>query len=122
MNTKGRFETLNENIIQWAKDKGILEKATPLAQIAKTLEEVEETREALTAQFQDKQSFTNSKGKDVITEDEVIDGFGDILVTVLIGCKMQNINPLDALESAYNVIAKRTGRMVGGVFVKSEDL
>lgn len=117
-----RFEKLNESVIQWANDKGILDKATPLAQIRKTIEEVEETEEALIAQSDNIVMYENAKGKRVNTEEEILDGFGDILVTVLIGCKMQNIDPLDALESAYNVIAKRTGKMVGGVFVKSEDL
>ena len=39
------FKELNHRVITWAKNKGILQKATPLAQMGKTIEEVEETRE-----------------------------------------------------------------------------
>jgi hypothetical protein len=31
---------------------------------------------------------------------------------------MQKVNLVDCLESAYNVISKRTGKMVNGQFVK----
>lgn len=99
---KSKFDLLNEKVLQWAKEKGILEKANSLTQIEKTIEEVNETKEAIIAN----------------DRHEVIDGFGDILVTVLIGCKLQEIDPLDALETAYNVISKRQGKMINGTFVK----
>ena len=117
-----RFKDLNKKVIQWANDKGILEKATPFAQIKKTEEEVAETKDAILAQDLGAEFYINKKNNKVNTQEEILDGFGDILVTVLIGCKMQNINPLDALEVAYNIISKRTGEMKNGVFVKSEDL
>ena len=115
------FEQLEELVVQWADDKGILEKATPLAQIYKTEEEVDETKEAITYQSMGKETYTNSKGKECNTNEEILDGFGDILVTVIIGCKMQGIKPTDALEAAYNIISKRTGKMKDGVFVKDND-
>jgi hypothetical protein len=40
------------------------------------------------------------------------------MVTLIIQCKMQGMDLQDCLESAYNVIKNRTGKMVGGVFVK----
>ena len=43
---------------------------------------------------------------------------GDIMVTLIIQAKMQNISLEKCLESAYNVISQRTGRMVNGQFVK----
>jgi hypothetical protein len=33
---------------------------------------------------------------------------------------MQGVRLTDCLESAYNVISKRTGKMVGGQFVKDD--
>ena len=39
------YQELEEEVLEWADDKGILEKATPLAQANKTLEEVEELSE-----------------------------------------------------------------------------
>lgn len=112
------YQELEAKVLEWAKDKGILEKATPLAQAEKTLEEADELIQATTAQLLGKESFINSKGKEVNTKDELKDALGDILVTIIIGAKLQGLQLEDCLESAYNVISKRTGKMVDGVFVK----
>lgn len=112
------FKELNERAIAWADDKGILEKGTPLAQIGKTEEEVAETREALVAQNNNLQTYVNSKGEFKGTAAEIEDGIGDQLVTILIQCKMQNLNPLKCLEAALDIIEKRTGVMIDGVFQK----
>lgn len=117
---KNNFDNLNTRVISWAGKKGILEKATPLAQIDKTREEVEETREAIFAQSNRILNYRNSKGVYSNTEAEIKDGFGDQLVTILIGCKLQNLDPLDCLESAVDIIEKRTGKMVDGKFVKDK--
>ena len=112
------YQELETKVLEWAGDKGILEKATPLAQAKKTLEEVEELLEAVGAQEKEHYFFTNTKGKEVVTADEIKDALGDILVTIIIGAKLQGLKLEDCLESAYNVISKRTGKMVDGVFVK----
>ena len=117
---KPRDIELEEKVIQWAKEKGILDKATPLAQAGKTLEEVKELIEAVEMQEDGLEYFTNSKVNLVNTEEEVKDALGDILVTIIIGAELQGLKLTDCLESAYNVISKRTGKMVGGVFVKDE--
>lgn len=114
------FRELNKRVINWADKKGILKNATPYDQIKKTIEEVDETREAIVYQKLNEQTYFNSKGKLCNTSEEIKDGFGDILVTVLIGCKMQNLDPLDCLETSLNIIEKRTGKMVNGQFVKDE--
>ena len=44
------YKELEAKVLEWAGDKGILEKAKPLAQAKKTLEEVEELLEAVSAQ------------------------------------------------------------------------
>ena len=112
------YQELEKLVIEWACDKGILEKATPLAQAGKTLEEVNELKEAL---FYDKkgfENFTNSKGKKVNTKEEIKDALGDILVTIIIGAELKGLKLEDCLESAYNVIKNRTGKMINGQFVK----
>jgi len=114
------FKQLEERVYKWAYDKEIFQKAKPINQIYKTLEEVQETYDAIFAQQNNWQYYKNSKGKQVLTHEEIKDGLGDILVTVLIGCKMQNLDPLDCLESALNVIEKRTGKMINGQFVKDK--
>jgi len=86
----------------WAEEKGILSKATPMAQALKTLEECTELGVAVN---------NNDRA-------EIIDAMGDIMVTLIIQAKMQDLSLEECLESAYNVIAKRTGKMVNGQFVK----
>lgn len=98
-------ETLPRLIIQvdrWAEEKGIYDKATPLAQAHKTLEEALELAEAI-------------RNDD---RHETIDALGDVMVTAIIGCKMQGIEPEEALQAAFDVISKRTGVMRNGTFIK----
>jgi len=87
---------------QWAEDKGILSKATPMAQAIKTLEETTEFCKAV-----------NNNNRE-----EIIDAMGDIMVTLIIQAKMQNLSLEECLESAYKVISTRTGKMIDGQFVK----
>lgn len=88
----------------WAEDKGIFSKATPMAQALKTLEETTELCTAI-----------NSNDKA-----EIVDAMGDIMVTLIIQARMQNISLEECLESAYHVISKRTGKMINGQFVKDK--
>lgn len=113
-----KYNELEPLVIQWAKEKRILDKATPLAQAGKTLEEVRELIEAVEIQEEGLETFINIKGKTVDTQEEIKDAFGDILVTIIIGAELQGLKLEDCLESAYNVISKRTGKMLNGVFVK----
>jgi phosphoribosyl-ATP pyrophosphohydrolase len=95
----GELEAL---VIAWATQKGIIENGTAIAQASKTIEEVNELVQAIT----------------VDDREEIIDALGDILVTIIIQAEMQGLKLTDCLESAYNVISKRTGKMVNGQFVK----
>jgi NTP pyrophosphatase (non-canonical NTP hydrolase) len=96
------YNQLEALVIEWAENKGILEKATTAAQANKTMEECQELIDAI---------------QDDNTE-EISDALGDILVTIIIQAKMQNMSLTECLEGAYNIIAKRTGKMVNGQFVK----
>jgi len=114
-----KYEKLERLVLEWAKEKGILEKATPIAQANKTLEEVMELIFAI--QLKDKLGILRAKQKDVVYFDsnaEIKDAFGDILVTIIIGAEIQGLNLKDCLESAYNVIKNRTGKIIDGKFVK----
>ena len=97
-----QYNELEALVIAWATQKGIFEKGTPIAQACKTMEECTELITAIA--FDDK--------------DETIDALGDILVTIIIQAEMQGLSLTECLESAYNVISKRTGVMVDGQFVK----
>jgi NTP pyrophosphatase (non-canonical NTP hydrolase) len=101
------FDELIENITQWADDKGILVSDNAPKQSMKIMEELGETMGAIL------------KGKKT---DEVIDGIGDILVTVIILAKQLGLEPTECLESAWNEIKNRKGKTVNGTFIKEEEL
>ena len=97
-----KYSELEALVIDWAGEKGILVKGNPMAQYYKTMEEVEELHHAI-------------KNND---QPEIIDALGDILVTIIIQAEMQGVKLEECLESAYNIISKRTGKMINGTFVK----
>ena len=96
------FRELENRVLIWAKEKGILEKGNPMTQGLKTLEEVQELLVSL----------------NVGDIDETVDAFGDILVTLIIGTHLLNLDLIGCGESAYNVIKGRKGKMIDGTFVK----
>ena len=98
------YNELEALVIAWATQKGIFENGTYKAQALKTMEEVHELQEAI-------------ENDDRI---EVVDALGDILVTIIIQAEMHELSLVECLESAYNVISKRTGVMKNGQFVKDE--
>ena len=99
MRSYGELEAL---VLAWATQKGIIENGTAIAQASKTIEEVNELVQAIT----------------VDDRAEIVDALGDILVTIIIQAEMQGLKLTECLDSAYNVISKRTGKMVNGQFVK----
>ena len=113
-----QYPELEQKVLNWAEEKGILDKATPLAQANKTLEEVNELIEAVAAQQEGKTNFVNSKGILVNTKEEIMDALGDVFVTIIIGAELQGLKLEDCLQSAYDVISKRTGVMRDGQFHK----
>ena len=114
-----KYEELEIKVIEWAREKGILDKATALTQLGKTQEELDETRDALRILDLYKDTMT-SQIKIAQARAEVEDGIGDMLVTIIILAKLSGFDTVSCLESAYNVIKKRTGKMKNGVFVKDE--
>ena len=96
------MKQLIKQVEEWAEAKGILAHATTLRQAEKTLEE---TNELICA---------------ILNEDsaEIKDAIGDIIVTIIIQAKMQGLTIEECLQSAYDVISKRTGKMVNGQFIK----
>lgn len=114
------YRELENLVIQWAKDKGILDKATPLAQANKTLEEVNELIEACTAQANGEEMFVNDKNQLKNTSGEIADALADILVTIIIGAKLQGLDLVNCLSDVYDIISKRTGKMIDGQFKKDE--
>jgi NTP pyrophosphatase (non-canonical NTP hydrolase) len=96
---------LIENVLQWGIDKNIIGtngKGTSYGQADKVLEEAKETYGAV-------------RRNDLM---EVKDGIGDTMVTLILLANMYGWTLEECLQVAYDVISKRTGKMVNGTFVK----
>ena len=93
------------NVEEWAKAKG-LDKAESSKQFLKVMEECGEVASAL------------ARGQ----KEELKDGIGDVIVTLIILAQQQGLTVEDCLAFAYDEIKNRTGKMVDGVFVKASDL
>lgn len=96
------YQELETLVLAWAEEKGILQNGTTIAQAGKTMEECTELMVAIAKS----------------DKAETIDALGDILVTIIIQAEMQGLSLESCLESAYNVITKRSGKMVNGQFQK----
>ena len=103
------FETTKGNVFDdirsWATDKGIYDKGNARTQYLKLMEESGELAEAL---------LKND-------EAEIQDAIGDMIVVLTSIAKFKGMFIEDCIKSAYDVIAKRTGKMVNGTFVKDAD-
>lgn len=99
------MDSLIEQVEVWAKEKG-LDKAESSKQFLKVIEECGETASAL------------ARGQ----MEELKDGIGDVIVTLIILAQQQGLTVEECLETAYDEIKNRTGKMVNGVFVKASDL
>ena len=111
MKLKNEFEPIRN----WASERGIYEKGDAKTQCIKLFEEAGELSKAI---------LNNDK-------DEIIDAIGDIVVVLTnltellplykegeIMGDIQKITIEDCINSAYEVIAQRKGKMIGGTFVK----
>jgi len=95
---KSQFDLIRE----WADERGLYENGDAKTQALKLMEEVGEIARAVL-----KDDF-----------DEAVDGIGDAVVVLtnlaeLIGAPIEM-----CIDEAYDVISKRTGKMVNGTFVK----
>ncbi len=97
------YRELEMKIIQWGEARRIVQNSTPAAQWKKTLEEVNELADAL----------------DMNDRDAMKDAYGDILVTLIMGCACADLDLVSCLELAYNEIKDRKGYLTPeGIFVK----
>ena len=91
-------------IRDWAYGRGIYDKGDIKTQYIKLMEEAGELAEAI---------LKND-------EEEVKDAIGDMVVVLTSIAYFNNISIEECINSAYDIIAKRKGKMVNGSFVKSE--
>ena len=113
------MENLIERTLQWGNAKGITGPAgtgTPHAQATKMLEEANETFDAV--DFADMPNVEHSKIAESLTQ--IKDGIGDTCVTLILLAEMYGWTLAECLSHALEIIEKRTGKMVGGNFVKDQ--
>jgi len=91
---------LEKKIIQWHKDRNLIEGSTDAAQFTKLLEEVDEL------------------GVNIVMSQPVIDDIGDIIVVLINIAERNGLTLWECMYHAYNDIKYRKGKMVDGVFVK----
>ncbi len=96
------LQDLEGLVIDWAATRGILDQGTVESQFRKTVEELQELADAIEAE--DRHEF--------------VDGIGDVTVTLIILARLGGTSLQHCLNTAYEVIAKRTGKMVDGQFVR----
>jgi NTP pyrophosphatase (non-canonical NTP hydrolase) len=95
-------DTIYDLIRTWANDKGIYDKGDTKTQYLKLMEEVGELADA------------------ILKDDklEIVDAIGDIIVVLTNLAALEQLRVEDCIQSAYDVIKNRKGKMQNGTFVK----
>ena len=97
------FSEFEQNVIQWASDRGILEYGTAQTQMLKAMEELGELAGAV------------AKGK------PIEDHMGDTLVTLILVAYLSNSTCQAGWDEAWEEIKDRKGYLNSdGIFVKEE--
>jgi len=101
MNTDNRFQLIRD----WAGERGLYTKGDTKTQFCKLMEEAGELGRAVL--------------KD--NQEEFVDAIGDMVVVLTNMAHLGGTTIEECIDEAYKVIAKRTGKMVNGTFVKDEE-
>lgn len=88
------------DVIQWAKDRNLIEGSDPKTQMLKCISECGELAD------------------NIIKENDVRDDIGDVLVTLIIIAEQYGLTLDECLEVAWNDIRDRKGKMVNGCYIK----
>ena len=100
-----KTQNMFNNIRNWAETRGLYDKGNPMVQYVKLQEEAGELAKAL---LKDDQP-------------EVIDAIGDMVVVLTNLAHQRGVYIEECIQTAYEVINKRTGKMINGTFVKDEN-
>ena len=87
------YSQIEMAIVQWGEARGIVQNSTPMAQAQKTQEELDEL---ITAIHED-------------DREAMKDAYGDILVTLIMGCACADLDLVECFKGAYEEI-KEIGR------------
>jgi NTP pyrophosphatase (non-canonical NTP hydrolase) len=103
--TTASFDVISDAIVDWARERKIFRHSDSQTQLLKTMSELGELADAL---------IKNDRAR-------IIDGYGDVLVTLIIGSRLADVDLVTALHAAYREIKDRKGTTnANGVFIKNE--
>ena len=97
------YANVEMKVIQWGEARQIVQNSTPFAQATKTQEELNELFEAI--ESGDREAMK--------------DAYGDILVTLVMGCACADLDLVECFKGAYEEIKDRKGYLSKeGLFIK----
>lgn len=97
------YADIEMKVVQWGEARQIVQNSTPYAQAKKTQEELYELFEAI--EDGDREAMA--------------DAYGDILVTLVMGCATADLDLLTCFQGAFLEIKDRKGFLnKEGIFVK----
>ena len=116
------YREVEMEIIRWAEDRRIIPNSTPVAQARKTLEE---SGELLEAAARMKAMLETGISKDApVYQDELKkykDAVGDVVVTLINGAALADVDVVRCTIDAYDEIKDRKGTLMpNGIFVKEQ--
>ena len=98
------FAQIEMLVLQWGEQRKIVQNSTPYAQAQKTQEELYELFEAI----------------DEGDREAMADAYGDILVTLVMGCATADLDLLTCFQGAFLEIKDRKGHLnKDGLFIKN---
>lgn len=97
------FAKVEIDVIRWGEARQIVQHSNPMAQAWKTKEEVQELLDAIASN----------------DREAMIDAYGDILVTLVMGCATADLDLVSCFNHAYEQIKDRKGYLSAeGIFIK----
>jgi len=93
---------INDLILGWASDRGILDEGTVEGQMSKLQEEFDELKDAI------------SRNHPI----DIADAIGDMQTVLIILAGMKGLDANECLRDVYGILYNRKGKMQNGVFVK----
>jgi NTP pyrophosphatase (non-canonical NTP hydrolase) len=97
------YSMIEMDVIRWGEARQIVQHSNPMAQARKTQEELHELFDAIVAN----------------DREAMIDAYGDILVTLVMGCATADLDLVKCFEHAYEQIKDRKGTLLpNGIFQK----
>ena len=99
------MEELIKKVQEWSKERN-LHTSSPKPQMCVLIEEIGELAKGI------------NKQNNALIEDSI----GDSLVVLIILCQQLGFDLKECLQTAYNEIKDRKGKIINGTFVKETDL